>query len=149
MYKNTRAGTLHTNPPSVCFSCYRWKMIQSAPGNYMDWCGFLILKTNDLWKISTRESQIIWKDIRQFTIFKLLATQNVRKGKGKCAQPERGKAITKPRLKKKKKKPTVETASLTATNAPTNPFRSLFGFSDPASLFSSAPVASPLLATAS
>ena len=56
---------------------------------------------NDLWKISTRESQVIWKDIRQFTIFKLLATQNVRKGKGKCAQPERGKAITKPRLKKK------------------------------------------------
>lgn len=96
---------------------------------------------NDLWKISTRESQVIWKDIRQFTIFKLLATQNVRKGKGKCAQPERGKAITKPRLKK--------TASLTATNAPTNPFRRLFGFSDPASLFSPAPVASPLLATAS
>ncbi|CAN0309589.1 unnamed protein product, partial [Rangifer tarandus platyrhynchus] len=45
--------------------------------------------------------------------------------------------------------PTVETASLTATNAPTDPLRSLFGFSDPASLFPPAPAASPLLATAS
>lgn len=43
----------------------------------------------------------------------------------------------------------METASLTATNAPTNPFRSLFGFSDPASLFPPAPVAPPLLATTS
>lgn len=108
----------------------------------------MILKTNDLWKTSTRESQIIWKDIRQFTIFKLFATQNVRKGKGKCAQPEKGKAITKPRLFFFKAH-TVETASLTATNAPTNPFRSLFGFSDPASLFPPAPVAPPLLATTS
>lgn len=58
----------------------------------------MILKTNDLWKTSSRESQIIWEDIRQFTIFKLFATQNVRKGKGKCAQPEKGKAITKPRF---------------------------------------------------
>lgn len=59
--------------------------------------------------------------------------------KGKMRPTRGGKPHTTSCLKKKKKSHTVETASLAATNAPANPSRSLSGFSDPASFFSSCP----------
>lgn len=62
----------------------------------MGWRGFLTLKTNDLWKIYTNESQTIWKDIRQF-IASNSSQHHKEERKGKSNPTRGGKPIAKPR----------------------------------------------------
>lgn len=62
----------------------------------MGWRGFLTLKTNDLWKIYTNESQTIWKDIRQF-IASNSSQHHKEERKGKRSPTRGGKPIAKPR----------------------------------------------------
>ena len=110
----------------------------------MDWCGFLILKTNDLWKISTRESQTIWKDIRQFTASNSLQPRRCGKERENAPNP-RGKSNNQTmffeglKKKKKKKGPRSGDRQPGCNKCPGNPYRTQpVRISDPASLFSPA-----------
>lgn len=89
--------------------------------------------------------------IRQLIASNSSQPQRGGKRDGKCTRPEGGKPISKPRccLKKKRISPHArDQKAEAATNAPTNPFRSLPGFSDRLPLFSSVPATAPLPATA-